>query len=215
MTPGLTAQHLFGTPLVVADLEDWEIIGRDLRVRIEERCRPGAQDLASGWRSDDRMMRWGGDAAVGLLEQAIQLADRLTMDIDAPDGSSRYLWFAQLGAELARGDGTIESRDYPGSYWTVVTLIGAGEADPSAGVCLLVVEDPRLPMIQMEDAALFIRPVPGAAPVEAEQRVRLVPGQQAMFPSWLRHRLELDAASRQNVVLTLNLTAFRPDVGDA
>jgi hypothetical protein len=197
---GLTAQHLFETPLIRAELAGADAIGRDLLQRIAERdFNPGVAST-----SDSRMLRWGGEAAVAILEQCIAIADRHTVDVEAEQGQTRYGWWADLRAQWGGERGIIEQSFYPGAYFSAVTVIGPAGTE----VGELTLEDPRMPMLHMEDAGLRVRTAPGAEPLAGSERIPLHPGQLLMFPAWLRRRLVFAEPYRQSIALTLNLTAF-------
>lgn len=196
---GLTAQHLFETPLIMTELVGAEAIGRDLVTRIAERD----FDPHRAWTSDSRMLRWGGEAAVAMLEQCITLADRFTVDVEAEQGHTRYGWWADLRAQCGGEAGIIEQAFYPGAYFSVVTVLG-----PAGILGEMTLEDPRMPMLHMEDRGLRVRTGPGEAPLAGSERVPLRAGQLLMFPAWLRRRLVFAEPYRQSIALTLNLTAF-------
>lgn len=194
------AYQFFSTPLVVAPLtggaELVEQLGSIARARRQE----AGVESGTEWQSDSAMLDWGGQPALDLLGSATALAERFVVDIDASAGEKRFAWAADLQAHFAGAAGLSVPPFYPGAYWSILTVTdGTGDAE-------LLFEDPRLPMIQMEEPWLRIRLEPDGARVATENRRVLQTGELVMCPAWLRRTVSISDDDR--ALLTLNLTAF-------
>ena len=196
----LTTSLLFETPLIVHELAKSAELAAEL-VRLAA-TRRASDNSGQPWETDSRMLRWAGDPAIQLLEGCVEIADRYTVDIDVPEGRTRYGWWADLRAQFPGAEGRLEARCFPSAYWSVL-LSARGDGDVR-----IILEDPRMPMIAMEDPGLRVRMSPAGDILEAEHEFSLQEGQVAMFPAWLRRRVEFSSDARQRGLLTLNLFAF-------
>jgi len=90
----LTTSLLFETPLIVHELAKSAELAAEL-VRLAA-TRRASDNSGQPWETDSRMLRWAGDPAIQLLEGCVEIADRYTVDIDVPEGRTRYGWWADL-----------------------------------------------------------------------------------------------------------------------
>ena len=196
----LRAYQFFATPLVIAPLAG----GADLAGKLGSIARKRRQEAGvppgAEWQSDSDMLDWGGQAALDLLRLATTLADRFVVDVDAPAGDKRFAWAADLRSHFGGPAGLSVPPFFPGAYWSILTVTdGSGRAE-------VLFEDPRLPMIHMEEPWLRIRLAPDGPPIATEVRRELHPGELVMCPAWLRRTVSITGDDQ--ALLTLNLTAF-------
>jgi hypothetical protein len=194
------AYQFFATPLVIAPLTGSADLVEQLGSIARERRQEAGGEPGTEWQSDSTMLDWGGKPALDLLGSATALADQFVVDIDASAGEKRFAWAADLRAHFAGAAGLSVPPFFPGAYWSILMVTnGSGHAE-------VAFEDPRLPMIQMEEPWLRIRPEPEGAPVATEHRHALQAGELVMCPAWLRRTVSINGDDR--ALLTLNLTAF-------
>lgn len=198
----LTGQHLFETPLIVADLQDGPAITGELYRVAEGRRAEMPGDPAQVWSSDHRMLRWAGEPAMALLNSCVELADRMTIDVEAPPGETAFGWWADLRSQFAGAENRIGPACYPSAFWSVLTV------SPGDGEVRMKLHDPRMPMLQMEDPGLRVRAGPDGPILGADHEIALTPGRLLMIPAWLSRTVEFSPESQDRVLLTLNLTAF-------
>lgn len=214
MSAPMAIEKLFETPLIFDQLPDAAALCADLKVAIlarRQQDRVGrAVSNRLGWHSDANMLEWGGPAAMQILEQVIETADRYTLDI-AAQGTPRYAWVPEMWANISAHGASNQIHAHPGSYWSAVFYVDdgyAGSADRALGG-EIELEDPRAPMIHMEAPDLRFRER-ADAPVEApEVLVRPGSGRLIMFPSWLRHGVRPYFGSGSRISVAINLTAVR------
>jgi len=199
----LHAQQLFETPLIVTDLDEARVILPALLRSARERPQQAPGAAGRPWSTDHRMLRWAGEPAVQLLHACVALADRFTADIDAPAGRTRYGWSADLRASFAGSERRIGPASFPSAFWSVLALASEGPAEAQ-----IMIEDPRAPMLEMEDPGLRFRAGPGAPPLQSSYSTPFKTGQLLMFPAWLRRHADFAQSAPESALITLNLTAF-------
>jgi hypothetical protein len=199
----LHGQHVFETPLIASELDGAAAILPALLGSARERQEQSPGDAGRSWSTDRRMLRWAGEPAVQLLHACVALADRFTADIDAPAGRTRYGWSADLRASFPGSERRIGPDCFPSAFWSVLAL--ASEAPSEVKV---VIDDPRGPLLEMEDPGLRFRAGPGAPALQPTYATSLATGQLLMFPAWLMRHADFTDTAQESALITLNLTAF-------
>lgn len=214
MTNGLELAELFETPLIVEEVQNAAALNAALRKAIEERRARDPKGLSisnrQGWHSDTQMLDWGGEAAAALVRQVVELADRYTADIGAR-GEPRYAWVPEMWANISGRGGANQYHTHPGAYWAAVYYVDdgyAGSPDRALGG-ELEIEDPRMPMLQMDGPDLRFRLRPDAPIADPEILLRPASGRLLLFPAWLRHAVRPYLGTAERISIAINLTPIR------
>ena len=210
----MDVDYLFETPLIVAQFTDTAPLNAALLRAIEERFNADPQGVAIsnrlGWHSDRQMLDWGGDPAGRLARAVVELANTHCGDIGGK-GRRRFVWVPEMWANISGKGASNQLHTHPGSFWSAVYYVDdgyLGSTDQRLGG-ELELEDPRLPMVNMEAPDLRFRPSYKAPPAVHEIAIRPSTGRLLMFPSWLRHGVKPYFGTGRRVSIAINLTAVR------
>lgn len=211
LSGGPQAASLFDTPVIVDQMPDAAALNAQLKAAILKRRKedPAGVSISNvgGWHSDLEMLRWGGDAAMRLLERVIAAADRFTVDVRSK-GQPRYKWFPEMWANVSATGASNQNHSHPGAFWSAVYYVDdgyAGSTDDRLGGELVLL-DPRMPMIRMNTPDLrFQRP--GQKPDDHEKWFRPVSGLIVIFPSWLTHAVRPYFGNADRISIAINLSA--------
>lgn len=197
-----TVKLLFGTPLLIARLDDADL-NRELEESILAR-RAGHAGFTrhnrGGWQSDMKFLDWGGSAARRLALLIADLADGATRDA-RPRAPERQNWIIQAWANVNEAGAVNLPHGHTGTsgcYWSAVYYVRCIEG--AGGELLLY--DPRGPMVSMHARHLFLE---NAGP---EREVNLKPrtGMLVMFPSWLFHAVNPYHGDEPRISVAMNLS---------
>lgn len=200
----------FETPLIVRQLDDASSLNAPLRAAVLRRKEEDVGLSISnigGWHSDTRMLEWGGEPAITLLERIIATADQFTVDLKAK-GVPRYKWHPEMWANVSRHGASNRHHSHPGAFWSAVYYVDdgyGGSSDPQLGG-ELVLFDPRMPMIRMNSPDLRFKK-PGSPPDHDEAKMRPATGRLVIFPSWLNHAVLPYNGNGERISVAVNLTA--------
>lgn len=206
---------LFDTAFIIDEVSDAAPLCAELRAAILARraANPSGLQISNrlGWHSEVAMLSWGGGAAMRLVEHVIGLADRFTRDVKAVEGMPRYAWVPEMWANVSGRGASNQYHVHPGAFWAAIFYVEDGyngSSDRRLGG-ELEIEDPRMPMLQMENPDLRLGVAVGQAPPPPEIVVRPAAGKLLMFPGWLRHGVRPYLGTGQRISIAINLTAMR------
>ena len=208
---GIQAASLFETPVIVDQMPDAVETNRQLKAVILARreADKGIQvSNIGGWHSDTEMLKWGGEAAMRLVERIITAADHFTVDVRAND-KPRYKWFPEMWANVSPPGAANQYHVHPGSFWSAVYYVDDGydgSPDESLGGELMLL-DPRMPAVSMNTPDLRFRR-PGQRPQRREQYMRPENGRIVIFPSWLSHGVLPYRGKALRISIAVNLSAI-------
>lgn len=207
VAPQIKVNRLFFTPLIEVRLPDADRLVEALKPRILERraASPGiARSNIHGWHSDTQMLDWGGEPAVSLARQTMQVCARFTSDVNAAQGQSRYEMGMEMWANVSPAGASNQMHAHPGSYWSASFYIDDG-GDGEDG--FFVAQDPRFPMVRMVAPDLVFQDESGEKQI-SQFRVRPEPGTLVIFPSWLMHAVRPHRGPRDRVSIAMNVLAL-------
>jgi uncharacterized protein (TIGR02466 family) len=201
---------LFATPLLIFTVDQHERLNADLSRAILEReaTYPAHTDPeVVGWSSphDLAMLEWAGSPLRELLERVIGVASHMTELTDETGRGERRLdWqVAEVWANVHRKGGSNAAHAHPGSFWSGVYYVAAGDSSGSCGGELRLF-DPRgcLPRMlapylryktpELHDAGTTVSFTPSA-------------GQCLLFPGWLFHAVNVYTGTTPRISIAFNL----------
>lgn len=203
---------MFQTALIVDSVPGFEALNNDLiaiiRARREEDPAGLKRSNRLGWHSDLKITEWGGAPFRAVLDRVIANANASSIDI-GQTSAPRYGWRANAWANVSLHGASNQSHVHSGAFWSAVYYAEdgyGGSADRALGG-ELVLEDPRMPALLMEEPDLRFRPRPDWAVAEPQRNIRPATGMLLMFPSWLRHGVSPYLGDRERVSVAINLSA--------
>lgn len=194
---------MFGTPVIVDQLDDADAINAELLKLIEERRRVDEgviRSNAGGWHSKQDFAHWSGEAGRKLLLNVLTLARDHTQIASGAEGGVE--WSAEAWANVSGPGALNKPHIHGGAFWSAVYYVRAPASDSGQ----LVLHDPRMPALRMYAPMLRFK---GAGP---EQVARIPPksGMVVMFPSWLLHSVEPWQGEGERVSIAFNVFARPP-----
>jgi uncharacterized protein (TIGR02466 family) len=193
---------VFGTPIIVQEIDNAEEINRELEKLIAERraVDPGVQrsNAGGGWHSTQDFPTWSGDVGRRLIHNVGALARANT---GAVGGAALPQWIIEGWVNVSGPGASNRHHVHGGSFWSAVYYVRAPESDSGQ----LVLHDPRMPGLRMYSPTLRFK---GAGP---EQVFRLQPksGTIVMFPSWLTHSVEPWDGEGERISIAFNIMIGR------
>jgi uncharacterized protein (TIGR02466 family) len=193
---------VFGTPIIVQQIDDAEEINRELEKLIAERraVDPGVQrsNAGGGWHSTQDFPTWSGDVGRRLIHNVGALARAHTGTVG---GAPPPQWLIEGWVNVSGPGASNRHHVHGGSFWSAVYYVRAPESDSGQ----LVLHDPRMPGLRMYSPTLRFK---GAGP---EQIFRLQPrsGTIVMFPSWLTHSVEPWDGEGERISIAFNIMIGR------
>jgi uncharacterized protein (TIGR02466 family) len=194
----------FATPVITDRMDDAEAINAALEPLILARRQADkgiARSNIGGWHSDTQLLRWAGDQVRPVVARMVELADAHIIDVQARPGQRRG-WMLEAWANVNETGAANAPHSHAASFWSAVyyVRIDAGEGGEGGE---LVLDDPRMPMIEMHAPFLHFRDTGG------ERQIRLRPeaGQILLFPSWLVHSVTPLQGDGLRISIAVNLSA--------
>ena len=126
-------------------------------------------------------------------------------------GRRRFIGVPEMWANVSGQGASNQLHSHPGSFWSAVYYVDdgyGGSNDRSLGG-ELEIEDPRIPMINMEAPDLRFRPSKDSPAVPHDALIRPASGRLLMFPGWLRHAVKPYLGNGVRISVAMNLTAMR------
>ena len=198
---------LFPTTILKARLPNAEQVNAALLEAINGQREAGRgidRSNVGGWHSDTDMTDWGGDAARGLAEFAVQEVSPHMVDI-AAGGKRQFNWGVDMWANVNGPGNSNQLHCHPGALWSSAYYVDAGGAEEEDHGGELLLEDPRYPMAYSTVPDLVLRAADGQ-PVQSQVAVRPETGMLVLFPSWLRHSVRPHGGDRERVSVAINLS---------
>jgi uncharacterized protein (TIGR02466 family) len=206
-TPKVEMRSLFPTPIAVVDLPGAAALNKELKRIILERevSHPGTQHSnLGGWQSTWDLNEWGGQPIEALLDTAVKLASRLT--VDRQGQAVKLSWKINCWANVNRSGHGNEFHTHPGAFWSGTYYVddgGIGQ-DPSLGG-EFEVQDPRgiapamyAPMLTIAGRA--------SASLGVSELVHPHTGMMVLFPSWLQHAVRPYQGEAERISIAFNLS---------
>ena len=194
---------LFPTPVLKAHVPDAEELNEALLAAIRAQRDAGNEIKRSnvgGWHSTTDMADWGGNAARGLAEYAIEQVSPHMIDI-AAGGKRKFNWGVDMWANINGPGDSNQLHCHTGAYWSGVYYPDPGGAEVAGNGGELVLEDPRFPMAYLTVTDLVFRTA-----MNSEFLIRPEAGRLVLFPSWRRHSERPHAGDRERVSVAINLS---------
>jgi len=198
---------LFPTPVLKARVPDAEALNEALIAAIHAQRDAGHELERSnigGWHSTADMTDWGGNAARGLAEFAIEQVSEHMVDV-APGGKRKFNWGVDMWANINGPGDANQLHCHTGAYWSGVYYPDPGGADVEGNGGELMLEDPRFPMAYLTVSDLVLRTADRKA-MYSEFPIRPEAGMLVLFPSWLRHSVRPHKGGRERVSVAINLS---------
>lgn len=205
--PQITVNRLFATPLIEVRLPGADRLVSELKQAILARraASPGVRrSNIHGWHSDIGMLDWGGEAAIELARETMQVCGRFTSDVNAAQGQSRWQMGMEMWANVSPAGASNQMHAHPGSFWSASFYIDDG-GDAEDG--FFVAQDPRFPMIRMVAPDLVFTDETGEKQM-SQFRVRPEPGKLVIFPSWLMHAVRPHKGLGERISVAMNVLAL-------
>jgi uncharacterized protein (TIGR02466 family) len=205
--PQITVNRLFFTPVIEVRLPQADALVPALREVIMAQCArsPGVRrSNIHGWHSDIEMLNWGGEPAMTLARETLQLCGRFTSDLNGVQGQSRYEMGMEMWANVSPAGASNQMHAHPGSFWSASFYIDDG-GDQTEGA--FVAQDPRFPMVRMVAPDLVFKDETGEQQL-SQFRVRPEPGKLVLFPSWMMHAVRPHNGPRERISIAMNILAL-------
>jgi uncharacterized protein (TIGR02466 family) len=200
-------RRYFPTPVVTMALADALERNRALAELIlaRERAEPGTQHSnLGGWQSAWDFADWCGPVGRQVLDAAIALANRLT--VDRRGQKARINWRLNAWANVNRLGHGNEFHIHPGSFWSGTYYVDDGgiAEDPALGG-EFEIQDPRGPAPAMYAPMLAFN-FPGGHSAGASELIRPRAGLMVLFPAWLSHAVRPYRGQRTRISIAFNLS---------
>lgn len=199
-----TMHLMFGTPIIVDEMDDAEAINAELVKLINKRRRVDEGMVRSnvgGWHSKKDFAAWSGEAGRKVLQRVLELARDST---GIAEGAPPPDWWAQGWANVSSPGALNKAHVHGGAFWSAVYYVQTFDSESGK----LVLHDPRMPALRMYAPALRFK---GAGP-EQVARIKPKDGMIIMFPSWLMHGVDPWEGEGDRISIAFNVFA-RPPVG--
>lgn len=200
-------RELFPTQILVADIEDAPALNKALREAIIARKAVSEgleRSNVLGWHSDNKMLKWGGEAAQRLAGAMMQLCGRYTQDTGATGKAPRYRMALDMWANVSPAGASNQYHAHPACLWSGVYYVDDG-GDPEGGPLVLL--DPRFPMNRMYSADLVFADEKGPRS-GTKERFSPTPGRMVVFPSWLTHGVRPHSGPGERISIAMNLATL-------
>lgn len=176
-------EHLFTTPIMRFRWPDSEVLNADLKRLIFEQERKDTGRRISnvgGWQSNEDMQHWGGQPAQTLIRRVHAMLLHATGELLAEVAPKPKLqWNMTFWANVNRRGQMNKMHFHPGSTWSAVYYVEAGEPppadNPTAGALGFMNPNQAAPM------SFFCNQLKREITVQPET------GLMVFFPSYLPH----------------------------
>ena len=208
-----TPEGVFETTIVTAEMPNAEALNSKLKSIVLAQMAKQAgvsRSNLNGWQSAPDMLsaRWGGEAAISVVQLALATCNRFSMDLKATD-TPRFEWTADMWANVSGSGASNNWHVHPQAFWSAVYYVDDGYSGPDDTTTggELVLQDPRYPMNRMFSTELVFRS-PDGRPQEYINTIRPRSGTLIAFPSWLYHKVLPYLGDRQRISLAINMTVM-------
>ncbi|NNC99151.1 MAG: hypothetical protein HKN85_03115 [Gammaproteobacteria bacterium] len=208
-----TSQGAFETTIVTAEMPNAEALNHKLKSIVlahQEKNQGVSRSNVNGWQSAPDMLsaRWGGEAAISVVQLALATCNRFSMDLKMTD-TPRFEWTADMWANVSGTGASNNWHVHPQAFWSAVYYVDDGYDGPddSKAGGELVFQDPRFPMNRMFSSELVFRS-PDGRPQGHTATIRPRNGMLIAFPSWLFHRVLTYQGVGPRISLAINMTVM-------
>jgi len=204
--------HLFPTPFVTAALApevSAEINSQLTEIVLKklEESKELSVSTSGCWRSDDRLLEWGGEPVQTIVASLKELLTQITFCMhDMHFRPANIDWRIKAWADVHRKRYSNVMQMHPGSYWTAIYYAVAEEEDPKnpkGGDIELL--DPRgvMPLLYCPWLRFGIKGyiTAGMSEIRAPKA-----GQYFIFPSWLTYSLRPYIGDSTHISMTFNFS---------
>jgi uncharacterized protein (TIGR02466 family) len=174
-------------------------VNNDLRLKILAHSRQSRGEQKSntgGWHSETGQLEFLEEAREPLVRQMFDLIEEATRRVLA--GSQRapaqIQWSFQAWANVSRGGDSHASHTHPGSTWSGVYYVDAGEASSGERAELEII-DPCLG----RSNTFFPFLLPSSVGIRPE------PGLMVLFPSFVAHAVHVQKGSGTRISIAFNV----------
>jgi len=182
-TPKPQVKSTFATPSCIHFLPVANEVNVDLRALITQRFAGITGSKEEGWRSENDLASWGGNAGQTLFRVLRELADSMTAN--RAGGRVTVDWqIAACGVVRQKGEyGALAAR--PGAFWSGVYFVddGYNKSDDIALGGEVELADPRGALPAMVAPQLAFR-IPGGGTAGQTETIRPSSGMIVLHPSW-------------------------------
>lgn len=204
--------RLFATPVASLEHPDAERLNRALTETILKRAAEHPKVLHSnqgGWQSPDDFADWSGAAGAELLAFGQAFATQLSAVASPEHGllEPKHTWTVGAWANVNRRSDHNAAHGHPGSYWSGVYWVDAGDGPagaPDPGGELVFI-DPRGVMPTLLAPRLRMR-IEGCVSAGLDYTFRPTTGTFVMFPSWLLHSVARYDGVRPRISVAFNFS---------
>ncbi|MEL6197574.1 MAG: TIGR02466 family protein [Pseudomonadota bacterium] len=200
-------RQLFPTPIALMRLPNYAAINAALEKAIlarEAEVRSVQHSNLGGWQSPHDLASWTGEAGQAVLQTAVGLANRLT--VDRAGRPIEAQWLMNAWANVNRAGHGNEFHTHPGAYWSATYYVrdGGCSENPALGG-EFEIADPRgiAPAMLAPELAFATK---NGLSVGVNESLSPVPGLMVMFPSWLSHGVRPYHGEDVRISIALNLT---------
>lgn len=189
---------LFGTPVIIEEIEDAETVNAELEKLIAERRKVDGgvnrSNKGGGWHSTQDFPLWSGEVGRELIRKIGALARAHT---STAGGAPLPPWVIEGWVNVSTAGASNLHHIHGGSFWSAVYYVRAPKSESGQ----LVVYDPRMPQLRMYAPSLRFK----NSGVEQVFRIRPKSGTIIMFPSWLQHSVEPFEGEGERISIAFNL----------
>ncbi len=210
----MAVASMFETPFVIDTLPGFAAVNAELgpliRARRDQDPTGITRSNRQGWHSDVTIFEWGSEGIKTLAEHLLALANAHSVDIREPQ-TPRYRWNSHGWANIHQRGSSNQFHIHPAAFWSAVYYVDdgyGGSTDPQLGG-EIEFEDPRMPMVIMEEPDLRFRARPDFPVPRHEIFLRPATGMVLMFPGWLRHGVRTYLGDGERITVAINLIATR------
>ena len=208
-TPKPQVKSTFATPSCIHFLPVANEVNVDLRALITQRFTAAAGAREEGWRSDNDLASWGGNAGQTLFRVLRELADSMTAT--RAGGRITLDWqITACGVVRQKGEyGALAAR--PGAFWSGVYFVDDGY-NKSDDVNLggeVELADPRGALPAMVAPQLAFR-IPGGGTAGQTETIRPASGMIVLHPSWQPRGERRYNGEGQRVTIEFDLVPPQP-----
>jgi hypothetical protein len=208
-TPKPQVKSTFATPSCIHFLPVANEVNVDLRALITQRFTAAASAREEGWRSDNDLASWGGNAGQTLFRVLRELADSMTAT--RAGGRITLDWqITACGVVRQKGEySALAAR--PGAFWSGVYFVDDGY-NKSDDVNLggeVELADPRGALPAMVAPQLAFR-IPGGGTAGQTETIRPSSGMIVLHPSWQPRGERRYNGEGQRVTIEFDLVPPQP-----
>ncbi len=197
--PNAAYLHLFPVPFMRHVWAENTELNNQLRLKILARSRQSRGEQksnAGGWHSETGLLEFLEELREPLVRQMITLADEATRRVLAEAGAPPMpaQWGFQAWANISRGGDSHAAHTHPGSTWSGVYYVDAGETEDRESAQLEIID----PCLGRTNTFMSFA-LPSSIGVRPEA------GLMVLFPSYVPHAVHVQKGSGTRISIAFNL----------